>query len=111
MHRPADLLIVQDAAGEAVDAVVQADAKLAQGAGAGIKVEHGEEVILPFVGTSRDDPAGLEFEGNADDLAAVAADREPAAEPAPGRVLDRAGEDLAGGHVPAPVGVDPGPPG
>src|SRR5262249_14390921 len=91
-----------------VDPGVQAEAELAEPAGARVEVEHREQIRLPLVGAGRDDATAVEFEGDADQLAAASADGETATEPPPGGRFDRAGEDLARRHVAASVGVDPG---
>ena len=66
------------------------------------------EVTLAYVAACGGDP--LE-RGRHPTPAAPPADREAATKPAVGAVLDRAGEDLARGHVVPAVGVDPGPAG
>ena len=111
MHGATDLLVVQNAAGEPLDALVEPQAQLPEPAGSGVEVEHGLEVIFSLVGPGGDDPAPGELEGNASQLTTVAADGKAASEPPAGGVLDRTGEDLARGHVAAAVGIDPGPAG
>ena len=43
---PADLFIVEDAAGEAIDAAVEPQSQLAQPPGAGVEVEHRQQVVF-----------------------------------------------------------------
>src|SRR5256885_1588649 len=68
MPGAADLLIKEDAAGESLDAVIQAQAQLAEPTRAGVQVEHRQEVRLPLVGPRRDDPAAVELQVDRGDL-------------------------------------------
>src|SRR5262245_35869792 len=99
MHGAADLLVVEDAAGEAVDPLVQTEADLAQITGARVEVEHSLPVVLARLGPRRDDPTGLEFELDPDQLAPASTDREPAPHPALRASFVRSSEHLARGHV------------
>lgn len=104
----ADFLVVEDASGESVDAGVESDAELADSTGSGVEFEHGAEVGFVGFGAGADDLSVLEFEFDADELASVASDGVGALEASVDGVFEGSGEDFAGGHVAAAVGVDPG---
>ena len=100
----ADLLVEEDLAGAVGDAEVGADAELAEAAGALVGVEHLDQEVLAALGGRVDDLAALEAEADAGDLAAGVGRRQVEGDLALGRVLDRAGEELAVGHVVLAVG-------
>src|SRR5215218_806522 len=108
VDRAADLLVEQDRPDRAVDAGVRPDPDLAQPAGAGVGIQRREEVVVAALGAGVDDAALAELELDPGDLDAARARRDREADAALGRVLVRAGEDLAGRHVPLAVRVDPG---
>ncbi len=80
-------------------AVVGADAELAEAAGALVGVEQLDQELLAALGAGVDDLAGLEAQAHAGDLAAADHGRQVEGDLALDRVLDRAGEELAVGHV------------
>ena len=108
VDRAADLLVEQDRADRAVDARVRADPDLAQAAGARVGVQRRQEVLVAAVGARVDDDArrGTRARCPATStprgLDGIVKRMRPF-----GGVLDRAGEDLARGHVAPAVGVDP----
>src|SRR5918997_6100504 len=107
VHGAADLLVEQDRPDRAVDAAVRADADLAEAAGAGVRVERGQQVVVTALGARADHHPAAELELDAGHLHAARARGDREADPALGGVLVRPGEDLARRHVPAAVGVDP----
>ena len=108
---PPDLFVVEDTPGEAIDAAIEPEPQLAQPPGAGVEIEHRQQVIFTLSGLCFDDLPLVKLEADSDQLAAIAADGETAAQAAGGGIFDGPGEDLAGGHVPLAVRVDPGAPG
>ena len=80
-------------------AVVGADAELAEAAGALVGVEQLDQELLAALGARVDDLAGLEAQPHAGDLAPADHGRQVEGDLALDRVLDRAGEELAVGHV------------
>src|SRR5215211_6536994 len=106
VDRAADLLVEQDVARSAVDPVVGADPQLAQPPRAVVGVEQLVQEGLAALGACIGDPATLEAQPNSADLAPADHRREVKADLALDRILDRAGEELAVGHVVAPVGGD-----
>src|SRR5207253_2663539 len=105
---PADLLVEQDHPRRPGDARVRADPELAEEPGAGVGLERLEQVGLAALGTGVDDLARLEAQLDAGDVDPRRAGRDGEAHGARGRVLVRAGEDLARREVAPAVGVDPG---
>src|SRR3954447_16462791 len=71
VHRAADLLVEEDLLRAGGDAVVRADAELAKAAGAVVGVKHLDEEVLPALGGGVHDPAVLEAEPHAGNLAAA----------------------------------------
>ena len=108
VHRAADLLVEQDLLRAGGDAVVGADAELAEPARALVGVEHLDQEVLALLGRGVDDLAVLEAEAHAGHLAAAVGGRERERDLAVRRVLDRAGEELAVGHVVLARAGDPG---
>src|SRR3954453_5328635 len=104
MDGPADLLVEQDLAGPGRDAVVGADAELAETAGTFVGVEHLDQEVLALLGRGVGDLAALEAKANSGDLAPGVARRQVEGDLALGRVLDRAREELAVRHVVLAVG-------
>ena len=103
----ADLLVEQDRADRAVDPEVGADPELAEDAGAVVGVERRLQVGVAALGARGHHAALAELERHVLDHHAARRRRDREADPALGRVLVRAGEDLAGRHVALAVGVDP----
>src|SRR5690242_13240794 len=99
MQRPADLLVEEDASGEALDARVRANRELAQVARASVAVELAQQVVLVLARPRRDDLALPELELDPLNLAPGPDRRVAELHPAADRVFDRAGEDLAARHV------------
>ena len=93
----------------AVDAEVRADADLAEPGGAVVGGERGR-AGTPRRARRAPRPRGRASKRSVDplDRHAARARRDRVADRALGGVLERAGEDLAGGHVALAVGVDPG---
>ena len=86
--------------------------QLAEPAGAGVEVEHREQVVLALVGPGRDDLARRRTPARCPTSSRPSRQTgKPHRSRPRGRVLDRPGEDLARGHVAPAVGVDPGPAG
>ena len=108
MHGAGHLLVEQGRAGGAVDAGVGADPELAEEARAGVGGQRGLEVVLAARGAGRRHLAVLERELDVRDEHAARARGDREADRPVGRVLERAGEDLAARHVAPAVGVDPG---
>src|SRR5260221_1762877 len=102
----ANLLVEQDLAGAAFGPVVVADPEPAEAGGAGVGVERFQQVLPAALGVGIDDHTGLEAQANAGDLAATYHRRQVEADLALDRVLDRAREELAVGHVVAAVAGD-----
>src|SRR5581483_11466608 len=90
----ADLLVEQDLVRPAVDAVVQADAELADAARAFVEVEHLVQVALVLVARRADDPSLLEAKANAGDAAPGVDARRLEVDVALDRALDGRGVDL-----------------
>src|SRR5262249_4254309 len=105
VDRTADLLVEEDAPGESIDPRVEPHSEFSQPPRAGVELEHGPQVALALLGAGPDDLPVAQLQGDSHEPAAVPTDREAAAQPAGGRVLDRTCEDLAGGHVPPAVRV------
>jgi hypothetical protein len=95
----ADLLVEQDVLDEALDVVVGADAEFAEPARALVHVQHLEQVVLVLGGGGLHHQALAEHQADAVDLAPALAHREVVADAAFRRILHRAGEDFAAGHV------------
>src|SRR5262249_56060850 len=70
VHRPADLLVEQDVAREAVDLVVQPEGDFADPASAIVEVEQRPQVLLPARCLGGDDPPVLEHKPRVVDLSA-----------------------------------------
>src|SRR5213083_2417087 len=70
VHRPADLLVEERVAGEAVDLVVEAERDLAEPARAVVHRQQRVEELAAVPGFGADDAAGLEPEADVVDLAA-----------------------------------------
>ena len=104
----ADLLVEQDRADRAVDPEVRPDPDLPEPRRAVVGGQRRLQVLLAAAGARGDDAALAELELDVGDLDAARARRHREAHAALGRRLDRAGEDLARGHVALAVGVDPG---
>src|SRR3954453_13179258 len=109
MDGPADLLVEQDLPGPRGDAVVRADAELAEAAGPVVGIEHLDQEVLALLGGGVDDLAALEAKPNSGDLAPGVARRQVEGDLALGRVLDRAREELAVRHVVLALGRNEGP--
>src|SRR5207342_1839941 len=107
VHRPADLLVEEDVAGEAVDLVVQPERDLAEDAGSCVHVEQRLEVRVPARRLGCDDAPLLEAQADVLHLAAVVHGGERVADLPFRAGLDRAREDLAVGHVVAAVRGEP----
>ena len=60
---PPDLLIVEDAAREAIDAAVEPQPQLAQPPGAGVEIEHRQQVVFTVGGLRLDDSSRRETPG------------------------------------------------
>ena len=99
VDRAADLLVEQDLLGGGGDAEVRADSELAQPARAVVGVEHLDEELLALLGRGVHHLAVLEAHAHAGHGAAAVARREREDDLAVHRVLHRAGEELAVGHV------------
>src|SRR5262245_29723318 len=106
MDGAADLLVEQDLAGALGDPVVGADTELAEATGTLVRIEHLYQELLPLLGGRVDDPAALEPEANAGDLAARVGGGQVEGDLSLGGVLDRASEELAVGHVVLAAGRD-----
>ena len=50
MDGPADLLVVEDAPGEAIDAAVEPQPQLAEPPGAGVEIEHRQQIVFAVGG-------------------------------------------------------------
>src|SRR3954465_12619439 len=110
VHRPADLLVEQDLLVAGGDAVVRADAGLAEAPGAVGGAQHLEQQLLAAVGGGVLDAAVLEPEAHAGHLRPPVPGREPERHLALPRVLDRPREELAVRHVvPAHTGDEGAP--
>src|SRR5215218_3961819 len=107
MHRPADLFVEEDVAGEAVDLVVEPEGDFAEDAGAFVHVKQRAQVIVPARGLRGDHPPGLEPQAHVLDLVPVIDGGEGVADLTLRLGLDRAREDLAVRHVEATVRGDP----
>ncbi len=110
VHRPADLLVEEDVAREAVDLVVEAERNLAEHLRARIGVEQRAQVFLPQRRLRVDDRSILEPEAHVLDLPPLEDRREREEDLAARPGLDRARVDLAVGHVVLPVRWDPAAP-
>src|SRR4051812_13669101 len=111
VDRAADLLVEEDRADRAVDAVVGAEAELAQAPRAVVRAQRLAQVGLAALGARLDHLAVAEHERDPGDVD-PGRRRGDVEEDAPvGARLVRPGEDLARGHVALAVGVDPRAPG
>src|SRR5262245_49447207 len=109
VNRAADLLVEERVVREPVDLVVEPERDLAEPARAVVQAQHGVEVLTAPVGLGGHDPAALEAQPDPVDLAAVEERGEAEADLALGDRFERAGVDLAVGHVVAAVRGLPGP--
>ncbi len=91
--------------GEFVDLEVRADGKLTQIACACVSFEHFEQIILVFVGAGLFHTTVGEGQLRAFDSHAAIDSRVCELDPAIDRVLDRAGENLAIGHIVCAAGI------
>jgi len=103
------LLVEQDVAGGTVDAGVGPDPQLPEVARAVIGGQRGPQILLAALGPGFDDLPVTEGQLDAGHGHPARAGGDGEADDAVGRVLERPGEHLPGGHVAPPVGVDPGP--
>ena len=111
VDRPADLLVEEDVAREAVDLVVEPERQLAEDGRAGVHLEQRAEEVDAAGGLGRDHAPAFEAKPDVGDLAAFEDPGKAEADLAPCLGLDRAGEDLAVRHVRVAVGLLPLPPG
>ena len=102
----ADLFVEQDVLDELLDAVVGANAELAEPPRAVVHVEHRAQELLVLLGGRLDDLAFPEDEPDAVHFAAGVADGIGIFDMALGGILDRPGEDFAARHVVMAVRVD-----
>jgi len=111
VDRADDLLVEEDIAGEAGHARIGAEGELAEPPRT---VVHAEERLQQFVvppGARLDHPPALETQAHIGHFLAAVDGGVGVADRPVGRILDRAGEDLAAGHVLVAVIADPGAPG
>ena len=101
------LLVEQDVAGGAIDPRIGADPYFAEQRGARIGLQRGLEVLLAALGARVDHLAVAEAELDAGDRDPARPGGNREADPPVRGALERAGEDLAAGHVALAVGVDP----
>src|SRR5829696_2361346 len=94
MDGAADLFIEEHVLAEALDAVIRADAPLAQDAGARVRVEQGGQQLLAFRSFFLDNPAVLEPQLNIRHFLPVIQGRVFESDPAVDRILEGTGEDL-----------------
>ena len=90
-----------------VDRLVEPERELAERARALVGVERGAQELLAALGLGLDAAPGLEAQARALDALAAPGRGHRERHDALGRVLARAGEDLAVGQVVAPGGADP----
>src|SRR5262249_14523162 len=102
-------LVEQDRARRTVDAEVRPDPELAEKPRAAVGLERALQVVVAGLRPRADDPAVRELELDPVDVDALGRRAHGEADGAVGAVLDRAGEDLAAGHVALAVRVHPGP--
>src|SRR5436305_13666253 len=99
MHRPADLLVEKRVVGKPVDLVVQPERDLAEPSRALVQVEHRVEEVAAAAGLRVDDPALLEAQADAVDLAPLKQRGECERDLAFGLPLEGARVDLAVGQA------------
>ena len=108
VHRPADLLVEEDVAGEPVDLVVEPEGDLADAARAVVQLQQRLQVRLSPARLRRDHAPVLESQLYVVDFTAT----EDGGKPEPDRAVDprfdRARVDLAVGEVPQPMSGPPG---
>src|SRR5215203_3988078 len=99
MDRPAELLVEEDVGARLTDSVVGPDAQFAEVPSPRVGVEQAHQVLLATLRARFDDPAFLEAEPGAGDLAPPDRGGYAEIDRPVGRVLDGAGEHLAARHV------------